>query len=302
MPTDITADIQHKVSNLGTGGGLIRIPSGNWVISSRIDIIDKGATIIEGDGPGATTIQCNSADRTFHFVRGNHCAIKNLRLSGGNHEWWTAGLTNLPAIEFVQCLFPSVSDCWFADHDTGIAVGSSNQLPPDGHNPDYMCMHARINKVDFEGCRIGINLINQLNTSIQEVHGDGNPGSVHPGAKAVIVSYPTEHSQYDTLVLRNIQGFSSREFGVYINLANGVAGRDGRNHIGWFNNIIFESTTSYGIYVNAAASYGRFDLSEYYGDRVVIENCHHLRVSHCQFNLGHVFNNCPNFESVCITP
>lgn len=282
---DYTQTIQNQVDAIRGKNGIIRIPIGNWSIAQRIDINWNGAIIIEGEGPGVTTIKCNSADRTFHFGFGNHCAVKSLRLVGDPFSG--RGVTNIPAIHFNAGLAPIIENCWFTDHDTGIMIGGEG------------CVHkARISNVSFEACRICINLDNQIETTITNVLGDVyHPDPPTPGLEAIIYADPPAGKCYDSLIIHNVKSFTPRKYGIFIKIDKGEKSVNGRNHIGQFGYLIFENCQ--GIYVDALATHGRFDLSNYYGEKVEIKNCHNLRISHGQFDYGLVLSGCPSPQVVC---
>jgi hypothetical protein len=285
MPEDFTDRFEAQVRDLGSTGGVIRIPAGDWLISRRVFLSAGGRSIsIVGEGRGATTIHCNSADRTITLYNARYCTIRDIHFVG-NSDWWSAGVGSFrPAIELSACEGTTIEACRFTNHVCGIALGAGT-----GTLGDYPLLATKtvVNNVSFSDCWTCVKLVHFLEAMISNVWSMGDGGR---RGFAVIHAEPGSDQVYDSLILNNVHSTHPMEYGIRIVLTTGSKGANGRNQVGQFANLIFELCK--GVFVDASAAFGRLDIVNYYGERVEINNCDDFHASCSQFQYGLYLRNC----------
>jgi len=73
-----------------------------------------------------------------------------------------------------------------------------------------------------------------------------------------------------------------------MSITTGSPATDGRNTMGTVRSCTIESSTTAGLYIDGDDTYGRFVLTDWYGDKVDIRNVDNLRVYGNEF---HAANN-----------
>ncbi|MBT7082337.1 MAG: hypothetical protein HN929_12905 [Chloroflexi bacterium] len=295
---DDTTAIEDAVATVIVRGGTVWFPTGTYLITSSI-VIDTDTNqvpvVLRGEEPGTAGTDSGSLIEgsfagylvDFHSTGsiGLRCGVRDLGFSGTAQALTQHGVR----IGYVRQGF--VENCAFQYFDNGIAVGVTG-------GGTGMAAGTYIKKVNFLDTNICINLINFIETTASDIQGSIH-GNVPTNRTATIYADPAAADAYDTLKLNNIWDFSSREYGIYVEINTGAAGSAGRNHLGEWNNCIFETQTIAGIYVDApvANMFGRLAINNYYGVHVDINNVTNVRITNSQMPAAD-FNNCEGIKTL----
>lgn len=125
-PTDSTQELQRAIDAARETGGLgtlVRLPSGNYTVSSTLNIVGVTGLTIIGDGPQATTLtwKGDAASPMFLLNATKRCAIKDLAITVAS------GYTLLEGIRIQH----NLSACSGDTSGTCVAVASSQALMRD---------------------------------------------------------------------------------------------------------------------------------------------------------------------------
>ena len=266
--------------------GMVWFPGKRYFIDAPLTVkIGGPGVVLMGAGWGQTTIYGSFAGYMIEFDwtgagNGNwRSGIKNIHLQR------PADVVGQHGLFFGNCVSPFVKECLIENCDTGIRVGNT------GTN---LTQKMDISHVDFLSCNNNIYLGSFIECRVSHIHGDQPGVTWLAGGNSVIYANPAAADFFDSLWIHDIDGFVARAYGIYINIVTGTPGTgQGRNHIGDWDRVTFEVTTTNGIYVNApiANCFGRLSLDQYYGDSLSINNVENFRLGKCESHGANTFTN-----------
>lgn len=185
-----------------------------------------------------------------------------------------------------NCHDSYIRHCWFDECSKGINLGNGSRR----------CNRLRIQNCLFGDNTRGVQVTSHIGCFIEDCL-FGGTGDAH------IWSDPGTSDYYDSLTIQNVEGFTAATYGIYINIDNALlpgGGSSTGGHIGHWNNIVIEGTTTAGIYVDGGGTgvhadlHGRFMLAEYYGDKIDIRNCDNFTALGGQFHGANNYSSVPN--------